>query len=173
MGSIRWMVLSPLLATQTPLGPLPIAAGWVPTVMVSTTLSALMLIRVTVPSAKLATHTLSVVTTNDWGVNPTSNFWMTAWVRGSIRNTVASLRLATHSAPPPYARPAGLVPTGIVALIDPSSSTAPTLLAASVPGPAGWANATMTAVKAPMATAAAPAHAPIISRRDLGRTWSP
>ena len=60
--SMRWMVLSPLLATQSPAGPAATAYGLLPTWIVSTTWSASMLIRETVPSAKFVTHTSSPVT---------------------------------------------------------------------------------------------------------------
>ncbi len=55
--SMRWMVLSPLLATHSPAGPAAIAYGPLPTSIVSDELvRSATLIRETVPSAKLVTH---------------------------------------------------------------------------------------------------------------------
>ena len=61
-GSIRSTVSSPSLATHTPLGPLAMATGRLPTGIVCTTRSAAALIRDTVPSPLLATHTSPPVT---------------------------------------------------------------------------------------------------------------
>ncbi len=56
-GSIRSTVLSPWLATHTPLGPLAMATGMLPTGILSTTALAAVLIRDTVASPLLVTHT--------------------------------------------------------------------------------------------------------------------
>ena len=61
-GSIRSTVSSPSLATHTPLGPLAMATGTLPTGIVCTTVLAAALIRDTVPSPLLVTHTSSPVT---------------------------------------------------------------------------------------------------------------
>ena len=61
-GSMRWIVLSPLLATQTPLGPAAMAAGTLPTGMRLTSELESALIRDTLPSPEFATHTSSPVT---------------------------------------------------------------------------------------------------------------
>src|SRR5262249_60205427 len=57
-GLIRSTVPSPWLATHTPLGPLAMAAGTLPTRIVLTTLLAAALTQDTVPLPLLATHTL-------------------------------------------------------------------------------------------------------------------
>ena len=60
-----------LLATHTPLGPLAMATGTLPTGIVCTTVLAAALIRDTVPSPLLVTHTFAPVTATALGAEPT------------------------------------------------------------------------------------------------------
>jgi hypothetical protein len=76
------------LATHTPLGPLAMAAGSLPTGIGCTTRSAAALIWDTVPSPLLATHTSSPVTVTALGAEPTWIGAMMAWVAGLIRARV-------------------------------------------------------------------------------------
>ena len=101
-GSIWFTVSSPSLATHTPLGPLAMATGRLPTGIVLTTRSAAALIRDTVPSPLLATHTLpSRVVATAVGAEPTGICWITAWVAGLIRDSVPSVLSTAQTEPSP------------------------------------------------------------------------
>ena len=100
-GSIRSTVSSPSLATHTPLGPLAMATGRLPTWIVSTALLAAVLIRDTVPSPLLVTHTSGPVTATALGAEPTGICCTTAWVAGLIRASVPSVLSTAQTDPSP------------------------------------------------------------------------
>src|SRR6516225_2394150 len=131
-GSIRVTVLSPWLATQTPLGPLAMATGTLPTGICCTTAPAAALIRHTVPSPLLATHTLPPgVTVTAVGAEPTGICCTTAWVTGLMRDSVFVVLLTAHMAPSPEASPSGLPRVTGAPTRPPPESISPTLLAGS------------------------------------------
>jgi hypothetical protein len=129
-GSIRTTVSSAVLATHTPLGPLAIAVGRLPTrIGCPTTVFEDASISETVPSPPLTTHTSPPVTAIAVGELPTPMVCTTACVCGLMRDTVPSLSLLTHTAPAPYASPSGPCPTGISLRRLPSALRMPTLFA--------------------------------------------
>src|SRR4051794_20300062 len=132
--SMRWIVLSPLFATQSPAGPAAIAAGALPTGMLSTTFAATRLIRAPAPSAKFAPPRSSPVTAIECGSCPTSSSRSTACVAVLTLDTVLSPALMTQTAPRPAARAIGFVPTGTDATTDPDSSSLLTTFAAPSAG---------------------------------------
>ena len=99
-GSIRSTVSSPWLATHTPLRPAAMATGRLPTVTVSTRLLAVALTRDTDPSPLLATHTSWPVIATARGAEPTG-IGCTAWVAGSIRDSVPSAPSTAQTEPSP------------------------------------------------------------------------
>ena len=60
-----------------------------------------MLIRDTVPSPLLVTHTSGPVTVTALGADPTGICCTTAWVAGSIRDSVPSALFTAHTEPSP------------------------------------------------------------------------
>src|SRR5262249_6468379 len=106
-GSIWSTVLSPLLATHTPLGPLAMATGTLPTGMVCTTVLVVVLIRDTVASPLLVTHASWPVTVTADGSAPTGTCCTTAWVAGCTGHRVPLALSAAQTAPCPWPRPAG------------------------------------------------------------------
>ena len=84
-----------------PLGPLAMASGTLPTAIVCTTAPAAALIRVTVPSPLLATHTSPPATVTAAGSVPTGICWTTAWVAGLIRDTVPPVPSTAQTEPSP------------------------------------------------------------------------
>ena len=64
----------------------------------------------------MATQTLEPSKATPAGASPTGIVAVTAFVVGSIRDTVSSLVFATQTLPPPAAMPLGSLPTGIVAV---------------------------------------------------------
>src|SRR6476469_357360 len=100
-GSIRSTVPSPWLATHTPLGPLAMATGRLPTWIVSTVLLTTVLTRDTVPSPLLATHASGPVTATALGADPTGICCSTAWVAGSIRASAPPALSTAQTDPAP------------------------------------------------------------------------
>ena len=84
-----------------PLGPLAMASGMLPTVIFCTTALAAALIRVTVPSPLLVTHTSPPVRATAAGLTPTGICCITAWVAGSIRDTVPPVPFTAQTEPSP------------------------------------------------------------------------
>ena len=68
---------------------------------VCTTVFAVVLIRDTVPSPLLVTHTSAPVTVTAVGAEPTGMVCTTAWVAGLIRNTVPSALSTAQTEPSP------------------------------------------------------------------------
>src|SRR6185503_7258962 len=119
------------------------------------------LIRDTVPSPLLATHTSPPVTVRAAGSVPTGICCTTAWVTGLIRDTVPSVRPTAQTEPAPNARLSGLPTATAAPARPPAASIRPTLLPGKPAGPPAHGRATAT-----MHTAAATASAePTASRR--------
>src|SRR6185503_3484488 len=93
------------------------------------------LIRDTVPSPLLATHTSPPVTVRAAGSVPTGICCTTAWVTGLIRDTVPAVRPTAQTEPAPNARLSGLPTATAAPARPPAASIRPTLLPGKPAGP--------------------------------------
>src|SRR5947209_2179478 len=102
----------PSTVTQTRPAATVSACGLPPKLIVAG-LSVVGLMRVTVPSPLLATHTDPPPTATPVGVRPTRMMAVTDPVSGSIRTTVSLSESTTHTPPSPAAIAVGPLPTGL------------------------------------------------------------